>query len=337
VKKFRYWLEWILVRFFAGLIPQMPLKFVRWLASLAGSVVYYCDSKSRAVAIANLEAAFGRQMSLKERQRIAKRSLQIFGQTFLELFWTPRLNSKNVERFIRFEDPQMFQTLFEKGDPIIAVTPHFGNFEWGSALFGFVGYRGMILTQRFKNDRLTEIFARLRSFSGHDVVTQESSVLRLLKTLRRGRPIGVLTDLTLKIKDPAVIVEAFGMKTRVTLAHSILHERTQIPIVPFITVPRPDGGYSIRLLPPLRFAKGTPYETIAQACWDQFEPIIREQPEQWLWSYKHWRYKPSGTDRIYPFYSNRSKKFDAELAEFDAKAETRIAVEESGPVGQEPS
>jgi KDO2-lipid IV(A) lauroyltransferase len=328
VKNFRYWLEWVLVVFFARLIPNMPLKFVRGLAIFAGSVVYRFDLKSRAIAIANLEAAFGPQMSLKQRRRIAKRSLQIFAQTFLELFWTSRLNSKNVEHFIRFENPEIFQAILDNGEPIIAVTPHFGNFEWGSALFGFVGYRGTILTQRFKNDRLTAIFARLRSYSGHEVVTQESSILRLLKTLRRGRPIGVLTDLTLKIKDPAAIVEAFGMKTRVTLAHSILHERTQIPIVPFVTLPRPDGGYFMRLLPPLKFAQGTPYRTIAQACWDQFEPIIREQPEQWLWAYKHWRYKPSETDRAYPFYSNRSKKFDVELAEIDAKQTIQIAGEE---------
>jgi KDO2-lipid IV(A) lauroyltransferase len=315
VKKIRYWFEWFLVSFFAKLIPLMPLKAVRALAGVAGTLVYHFDWKSRSVALANLEAAFGNDLNPNERRRIAKRSLQIFGQSFLELFWTPRLNPNNVETFIRFENPETFRALRDKGTPTIVVTPHFGNFEWGSALFAFLGYRGMVLTQRFKNDRLTAIFARLRAYSGHEVVTQESSILRLLKTLRRGHPIGVLTDLTLKIKDPAVIIEAFGMKTRVTLAHSILHERTQAPIVPFITLPRQDGGYLLRLMPPLNFAEGTPYRTIAQACWDQFEPIIREYPEQWLWGYKHWRYKPSETDQPYPYYSNCSVKFDAELDE----------------------
>jgi lauroyl/myristoyl acyltransferase len=313
VKKILYWLEWFFVSFFARLIPLMPFRLVRRLAALAGLIVYRFDPKSRAVALANLEAAFGDKLTSNQRQIIAKRSVQIFAQSFLELFWIPRINCKNIEQFIRFENPEAFRALCEAEVPGIMVTLHFGNFEWGSALFAFLGYQGIMLTQRFKNDRLTAIFARLRAVSGHEVVTQEGSIIRLLKALRRGKTVGILTDLTVKMGDPAVIIDAFSLKTRVTLAHSLLHERTRSPIIPFITLPRSDGGYIVRILPPLIFEKGTPYQEIAQTCWNQFEPIIREHPEHWLWAYKHWRYQPSTTDWTYPFYSNRSRKFDAEL------------------------
>jgi Kdo2-lipid IVA lauroyltransferase/acyltransferase len=311
LKRLRYWLEWFSVKIFAGITPLLPLVVVRGLARLAGAAVYRLDRKSRAVALANLEAAFADGLDQITRERIACQSLQVFGRAFLELFWTPRLNKRNIRDYISFEDITRFNELIAR--PSIMVTCHFGNFEWASILFGLEGYTGMILTQRFKNDRLTPIFRKVRELSGNTAITQENSILRLFKGLRKGHPVGLLTDLTLKMEDPAVVIDAFGRKMRVTLAHCILHERTGIPIVPFIALPRSDGSYSVRIMPSLSFLPGTSHQQIAQACWNQFEPLIRQHPEQWMWVYKHWRYRPSTTDREYPFYANRSARFDEEL------------------------
>jgi Kdo2-lipid IVA lauroyltransferase/acyltransferase len=314
VKRLRYWLEWFSVSLFSPFIQMLPLSLLRHLADFAGSLVYRFDSRSRTVALSNLEAAFGTALDPHRREHIAKRSIQVFARSFLELFWTRRLTSRNVEQFISFEDPRKFQEMLDSDIPVIGITPHFGNFEWGSALFAFRGYPGIILTQRFKNDRLTLIFRRLREVSGHSAVTQEKSMVRLFKALRRGVPVGILTDLTLKLRDPAVIIDAFGMKMRVTLLHSMLHERTRSPILPFITLPTRNGGYTVRILPALHFPEGTPYHEIAQVCWNQFEPIIRANMESWLWMYKHWRYRPAQSEHSYPFYAQKSTQFDEEIA-----------------------
>ena len=176
--------------------------------------MYRFDSRSRTVALVNLEVAFGSELDPGQRKQIARRSIQVFARSFLELFWTRRLTAQNVEQFISFEDPRMFQEMLDSEEPVIGITPHFGNFEWGSALFAFRGYAGIILTQRFKNDRLTDFFRQLREISGQTAVTQENSMLRLFRALRRGVPVGILTDLTLKLRDPAVIIDSFGMKKR---------------------------------------------------------------------------------------------------------------------------
>ena len=194
VKKFRYWLEWFFVAGFAWLAPLIPLGFLRILADFAGAIFYLADRRSRAVALANLEAVFGAEMSEERRRQVARKSLQVFARSFLELFWSPRLNRKNVEKFISFENPEAFRPILatKQESPTIGITPHFGNFEWGSALFAFRDYEGYILTQKFKNERLTPIFQRIRERSGHRVVTQERSMLRFMKAIRKGSPVGIL-------------------------------------------------------------------------------------------------------------------------------------------------
>ncbi len=48
-------------------------------------------------------------------------------------------------------------------------------------------------------------------------------------------------------------------------------------------------------------------------CWDVLEPYVRNHPEYWLWSYKHWRFKPKDNGERYPFYANEATRFDKKL------------------------
>ncbi len=293
MKKLRYWFEYIGVGAVLRIVPLLPIELLRLLADGAGWLVYHLDRKNRRVALANLEAAFGDKFTAKERERIARRSVQVFGRSFLELFWSPRLTAKNVSKYITIEDEELLQSILstKASRPVVGVTIHFGNFEWASAYYALRGYTGLILMQRFKNDRLTSLFQRLRETSGQTSVTQESSMVRFFKALKRGVPVGILIDLTLKMSDPAVIFRTFGLPMRATMMHAVL---------------------------PIQFPAKTPYHKIAQACWDKFEPLIREHPEQWLWGYKHWRYRPANPEKVHPFYANQSELFDAEFEKINA-------------------
>src|SRR5258708_21599236 len=108
---------------------------------------------------------------------------------------------------------------------------------------------------------------------------------------------------------------------RTTMMHAVLQERTQQRILPFITVADADG-YVVHILDPIEFFPEASREEIAQICWNRFEPFIRKHPEQWLWSYKHWRYRPPVHGQRYPLYPNQSQPFDAE---FNKRPEPSLA------------
>ena len=315
VKKVRYWLEFVTLAAVTRVIPLFPLGVLRWIAFPLGWLVFHLDRRSRAVALANLESAFGERYTTKERERIACRSMQLFGRSFLELFWSPRINNENFATYLRWHDEERFQEILRlKGDrPVIGLTIHFGNFEWGSLLFAYRGIGGYVLMQRFKNDRLTGLFQKLRESSGQKLVTQEKSMVKFFKLLKQGTTVGMLTDLTLKMSEPGVLIETFGLRMWTTVMHGVLQHRTEVPILPFVTVPA-KKGYDVHLLDPIEYSPTTTPAEIAQICWDRFEPVIRDRPELWLWAYKHWRYRPAAESERYPFYANRSELFDAELA-----------------------
>ena len=128
---------------------------------------------------------------------------------------------------------------------------------------------------------------------------------------------GMLIDLNLKPNEGPVIVRCFGhLLTPVTRLPAELAIRTGAALVPVECLPRSDGGYVVRYLPALPVKDESTVEELAQACWDALEPGMHKHPELWLWSYKHWRYRPEGAaGEGYPFYANTHEDYQELLAE----------------------
>lgn len=292
-------------------VPLLPYCALRHLARFAGTVVYSLDARGRTTALENLRCAFGEQMSMKRRRQVARASYATFARTMLELFWAPNLTPEFFAKWVEIEGIRDHSTLAKDGRGVIYYCLHASNFEWLSLWTGFHATPSLVLTQRLRNARLAPIIDRLRATTGHTIIPRQRALIRLLKFLQTGGRINMLNDLNIDPDEGGVLIEMFGLKTSATPALAALAKRTGAQIIPSAALPLPDGRYRFVFLNPVEYKPEEPDHTIAQRCWDLLEPTIRQQPELWLWPYKHWRYKPSGPDgELYPAYANTAKRFD---------------------------
>jgi len=307
----RHRLEYLGLLVAGWVVQHLPYRCLVWFSVPLGSLAYRLDARGRRISLQNLDAAFGATLDERAKNRIAEAGYQSFARTMFELFWSPNLTQKTAEKIFRTEG-------LAKGSavvPTIYVTTHFSNFEWlGQNVKFFLG-PGIIVAQRLKNPLLGRYFDGLRGSTGHTVIPQERAIARMLKHLKGGGYFCAVVDLNLDPDEASVIIDEFsGLKTCVTQMHSALALHTGARVVPAECRPQPDGTYRMIYHEPLKYSpEATPAE-IAQQCWDVLEPGIREAPECWLWSYKHWRFKPAGNnaDR-YPDYANTATRFDAAL------------------------
>ena len=314
-KEFRYRLEWFAVWLLTKIVPLLPRLTAYYAAQIFGALAAHLDRHGRKVALANLACAFGETMSLRDRERLVRESYQHFARTMIDLFWSPRLNAKNFQRWIDFDLAEWARVGISPGDSFVLGTYHYGNFEWFSLASGFLRFNGTIITQEFKNPLLDPIFKNLRQLSGHQMVPREGGIVRLYKNVRRGSIAAILIDLTIPAKTPSVAIDCFGLKTNVTYAHAWLHKKTGKPLITAYAEPLPRGRYRMVLHRP-EFSPDASLQQIAQACWDSFEPHVRANPAPWLWMYKHWRYRPGTEPReLYPYYANFSEDFEVRLSE----------------------
>lgn len=313
-KPFRYHLEEIACRSLARLIPKLSRRAVLSLGNSLGSLAFRLDARGRSVALSNLECAFGSQFDLEKRKEIARQSYQNFAQTMLGLFWARRLTSENFKEWMVIEGFERLRArLDQEKRGAIFMCVHQGNWEWASLACGFLGFGNVVVAENFKNPRLTEIFREVRQHSGQTLIGQDNSLLRLLKTAKRGGATGMLIDLNLRPDQSATLIEAFGpggLRMCVPLLHAVLAQRANALLVPVETEPLPDGRCRIIAHPALELSQDLDLAQIAQRCWDFFEPVIRARPGNYLWPYKHFRYRPKGSTRGYPSYANESGKFE---------------------------
>ncbi len=243
------------------------------------------------VALNNLEVAFCDQLSPRERRKIARKSFQHFARTMVDLLWSPRLTQANFSRYIELQN---FEETARGTGPersVMIACYHYGNFEWLSLACGFLDLKGTIISQEFKNSLLDPIFKKLREQSGHKLIPRERGLIRLYKVLRRKGRSALLVDLTVPPIRGAVAINCFA-------------------IIPAHCEPLADGRYRLIFHPKIDNTAGMSHQQIAQACWNSFEPYVRQNPAPWLWMYKHWRYLPTKPDRPYPFYANYLRPFD---------------------------
>ncbi|MEY2536762.1 MAG: Kdo2-lipid lauroyltransferase/acyltransferase [Verrucomicrobiota bacterium] len=320
-KRLRYWLEWAGLTLAAKAIPLLSRGACVSLARCLGTLMSVFDRRGREVALSNLEAAFGDRLTSSERQTILRESFQQFARTMIDLLWSPRLTRENFRRYIELEN---FDELIRDTGPehtFVMACYHYSNFEWLSHACAFMGLPGTIISQEFKNVRLDPLFKRLREQSGHEFIPRERGVVRLYKGLRRKGRTALLVDLTVSPKQGAVVIDCFGLKTSVTSAHAWLSQQTGAALIPAHCEPLPDGRYRVVIHKKIAVS-GATHREIAQACWNSFEPYVRNYPAPWLWMYKHWRYKAMKPDRPYPFYAQSWQGFERLLGDDSAGRNT---------------
>ncbi|HEV3409699.1 MAG TPA: lysophospholipid acyltransferase family protein, partial [Chthoniobacterales bacterium] len=290
-KRIRHRAEWLLIKGGITFAPLLPRRFVHFLYESIGVFASFVHRDGRRAAFANLECAFGAQLTPARRKEIVRESYRYLARVTADLHWSPRLTHKNLPAIFDLRDlDELKRTHGNRG--FIFACLHYGGFEWIGLALGLSGVEALVVTQSFKNPLLTPEINRLRELSGQQTILREGALLRLYKALRADRSVIFAVDLTISARSPSVPITCFGMETCVTVAHAWLHRRTGAPIIPTHCEPLPDGRYRIVLHPALEIAPDATYQDIAQACWNRFEPVIRRHPEPWLWMYKHWRYLP---------------------------------------------
>src|SRR4029453_13657184 len=183
-KRIRCRLEWAGLFLATKLVPLCSRKACYRLAQTAGALLCFLDRHRYHVALSNLEVAFGDQLSVRQRRKIARQSFQHFARTMIDLLWSSRPTPLN---FLWYIELQNFEETMRDTGPersFITACYHYGNFEWLSLACGFLELKGTIISQQFKNSLLDPIFKTLREKSGHELVARERGIIRLYKVLR---------------------------------------------------------------------------------------------------------------------------------------------------------
>ena len=273
----------------------LPLRVSFAVARGVGSAVYFF-SKRRQVAHKNLRAAFAGEMTSAQMRRVARSSMQNLSMSAVELLRFPEMDEAYIRKNIRILGSEKIDRELKKRRGAIFLTAHFGCWELLNLASNLVGYPMVVLARTQKHPRSNDFLNSLRSSKGNQIIRKGMPVREILKALKAGKIVGMLSD-----QDggrTGTFVEFFKRRSSSPSGVATFALRTQASIFPVFIFREKLKIHRVEVGEPLdRPADSLTPEEAEQELLQQFAKIleakIRKAPDQWLWAHRRWKSTPN--------------------------------------------
>ena len=285
-----------LIAIFAGqLLRWLPLKRALKVGAGLGQLVYLVDRRHRGITHANLNLALGRERSAKELNQIACAAYANLGRAIAEFCYLPSINKENLSQWVSYEGLDNLKTAYERGQGVIFITAHFGNWELMAYAQSIIGYLADIVIRPLDNKFLDRVVNKYRTGQGNRLIPKKNAIKDILRSLHHGQMLGILIDQNVSVGD-RVFVDFFGQPASTVTAPAVLAQRTGAAVIPAFIIRQPEGGHKIIYEPEIKLQKSGNRQADIQVNMQRFsrviEKYVRQYPEQWLWMHRRWKTKP---------------------------------------------
>lgn len=289
------YLVYVLVRIFICVVQTLRMETCQALArSLA---ILSCDiiGFRRALVDDNLTCAFP-NLSTEERRQLARRMWEHLVLLVVEVAHTARkIHETNWRDYVTFHNPVVLANALLDDRPLLLVSGHFGNFEFGGYVLSILGFPTAGVARSLDNPYLDRYLYRFRSLNGQRIIPKEGGYQPIVDVLSRHGTVSFLADQYAgSTGSTGCWVDFFGRPASTHKAIALFTLGNDAPMI---------VAYARRLGKPLHYEFGV--EAIAdprsnepevagvrqltQWYTHKFENFIRRDPEQYWWVHSRWK------------------------------------------------
>lgn len=285
------YLSCILFRGLSFWTSFLPLNFSLFLGRRLGDLIYLFDRRHRAIAYANIRKTVADKFDCASSARITRRAYQAFGQNLIEISFIPRINKRYLERYIRIENKDYIEQAFARGKGVIFLIVHEGNWELSNIICANLGFPFVMFVRDQGFPRLNALLNAYRLKQGIKIIHKEAGARQLIEVLRNNQAVGMTVD---QGGRNGQIVKFFGKEASMSVGAVKLTLKYDCSIIP-VFYTRVKGPYTKVILDQVWTAtKSAQAENDLrqnlQRLISVYENYIRQYPQEYLWTYKIWKY-----------------------------------------------
>ena len=285
-------IEYILflgLSYFTGLIG---LNLSRKFSLLIAFLFYYFIPIRKKTVFENLTNAFPEYSQNKIKQ-IAFSSYRSFSIALVEILYMPFISKAEMKKMVCCDNSDLINEKFNEKNGVILLSAHFGNWEYVAASVSLqVGIPFKVVIKPQRNPFVTKWLNQVRTKWDNEVVSLGISIRQIYKDLKEKNIVAMVADQ----RGPAegIRVKFFGRKVSIYPGPAIMSLKTNAPIIYGINVRQSDYQYKTHLFEINKNNLPEDEEEkiieLSQRHAAYLEEVIRENPEQWLWMHKLWKY-----------------------------------------------
>jgi len=261
----------------------IPLRVSYAIGRAAGFVAYYVWPGGRRRSIQNLMRVAGGDERLA--RRLTRASFANYVVYLVDFFRSFATGPDDVHRRVQVPDAVWRQLQTERrGNGIVFMTMHFGNWDMGAAILALNGFPVCAVADQFPNKRLNRLVVESRQHLGMNIIPAGRTGPGILRALRNNDVVAVLVDIPQQ--RGGVEVEFFGETISVPDGPARIALSTDASVVAAV-IPRlhPWSDLVGADVAPVPFTasgdRDTDIRELTQATFRELEAMIRRRPDQW--------------------------------------------------------
>jgi Kdo2-lipid IVA lauroyltransferase/acyltransferase len=295
IKKGLFWLS----TSFLYLISLLPFSLLYILSDILFVVLYYIILYRRKVVQENLANAFP-EKSWKERAQIERKYYRFLSDLIIESVKMLSVTEKYLMKHFRFNNIEDITKHFKAGRSVVAVTGHYGNWEWGSIITSLMFPEPVLVVYKpLANKNFNKLINDTRSRYGTVMVSMKNTLRKVVEFIKNGKKyvLVLVGDQTPPSEETQYFTTFLNQPTAVFLGIEKIAKLNNNPIVYFTISPYKRGYYECNIKGLIDNPKETSEYEITEAHTRELESVIRARPEFWLWSHRRWKFKPEDINR----------------------------------------
>ena len=272
----------------------LPRAVSYWLGRTTMWMAWRGMASTRAAVADNLSAIFpGESREALERRALA--TFRSYGNDTVDFLRALDSPAAEQDRLFTIDEPEraFFDSLRARGNGIILVTGHFGNWEVGGLLFARLGMPFSIVAMAEADPTVNRIRREIRDQMGADTIEVRQSLdtaLQIRRRLAENRVVAMLVDR--HYGRDRVRVTLFGREAWFLRTPFMMGYITGAPVLPCSVERVSPGRFAIRPGTPIYLDRtGDRDEAIAAAARRMaadLEARIRRHPHYWYQFYRYW-------------------------------------------------
>ncbi len=278
--KFRHYIEAVLIYALPWALRPLPFK---WRISIGGAVIGFAV---RTVPILrrridrNLDLVFP---ELPDKKGLIKRISRHIGRGYMVVFYSKDYNKNLRDVTMAPEAFSEIRAAQDKGQPVILVSGHFGQWEAVRVMLARAGMPSASIYRESANPFFERHFVKAMSIGSTGLFrTGLKGTRNMMKHLRAG---GIITVLLDQRVDEGKPLNFMGIPALSSPVMAELAVKTGALIIPTYAWLDDQGKVHINLDPPLEHEDPI---AMTQKINDSLSAQVRAHPEQWYWLHNRW-------------------------------------------------
>jgi KDO2-lipid IV(A) lauroyltransferase len=270
----------------------LPLPVLYIFSDFLYLVLYYVVSYRRNVVATNLKNSFPEKTD-EELKTIEKKFYRHLSDLLIETFKSTHMTTANQKKRFTYSNLEIIDKLREEKRDIIAVLGHYNNWEWPTLLPYYLKYKTIIIYKPLQNKYFNSFINNHRSEHGI-VLTPTSQVIREIINYRKNdiNTVSVFISDQIPSKGDIKYWTTFlNQDTAVFTGAGKIASKYDMAMVFFHVQKVKRGYYNLNIELLFDHTAGLSEEEITEKHVRRLEDIIKEKPENWIWSHRRWKHK----------------------------------------------